>query len=217
MFVRIIHSHMLLLLAIAFVLFTIIGTLSHEAGHWLAARTLGYKAELHYGSTSYQLPDSINNADEPLNYHTLLVLKHHSMFITGAGPVQTMLTGIAGLIILYIRRRSVGLKAIDWLAVFFALFWLREAFNLFMSVSQKLLHNSSSYFGGDEAYLSELLELPIGFIPILLGVVGFIFAFIIVFKVIPKALRPTFIVSGLIGGCAGYGLWFHLLGPVLMP
>jgi hypothetical protein len=42
------------LLALGFIAFTVIGTVSHECGHYLAARCLGYKASLHYGSTSIQ-------------------------------------------------------------------------------------------------------------------------------------------------------------------
>ncbi len=35
---------------ITFMLFAVIGTLTHEYGHILAAKSFGYKTYLHYGS-----------------------------------------------------------------------------------------------------------------------------------------------------------------------
>ena len=37
----------------SFILFTVIGTLSHEFGHFIVGRYLGSKTSIHYGSTSW--------------------------------------------------------------------------------------------------------------------------------------------------------------------
>jgi len=58
-----------------------------------------------------------------------------------------------GLAIIFYRRQEIeklGLRAIDWLAIFLSLFWLREVFNLLMSLLDGLVGKRESYFGGDE-------------------------------------------------------------------
>jgi len=68
-----------------FVLLTIIGTLSHEATHYLVSKLIGLDPQLHYGSVSFN--DEINLSDKKsVNY-----LKFLSS--TVAGPFQTILTG----------------------------------------------------------------------------------------------------------------------------
>ena len=43
----------LLILTIGFILFTVIGTISHEYGHIIVAKSFGYETTLHYGSMNY--------------------------------------------------------------------------------------------------------------------------------------------------------------------
>ena len=48
-----------------------------------------------------------------------------SLFITIGGPLQTILTGTLGLLMLVLRRKSIyknGMKTLDWLFVFLSLF-----------------------------------------------------------------------------------------------
>ncbi|GHA37071.1 hypothetical protein GCM10007103_18010 [Salinimicrobium marinum] len=47
----------LIFLSLTFVLFTAIGTISHEYGHIVIAESLGYDTTLHYGSMNYNNPD----------------------------------------------------------------------------------------------------------------------------------------------------------------
>ena len=42
-----------LIIVIGFILFTIVGTQSHELGHILVAKFFGYKTSLNYGSMTY--------------------------------------------------------------------------------------------------------------------------------------------------------------------
>jgi hypothetical protein len=49
------------------------------------------------------------------------------------------------------------------------------------------------------------------------GIIGVIVLVIVTFKFIPKLQLMTFILSGIIGGVAGYLLWLEWLGPVIMP
>ncbi len=240
-----------IILTIAFILFTAIGTVSHEFGHIVVAKYFGYETSLHYGSMNYYPKGYLQDADlEAYNtltkdywhieyeswpneikekaekYGSILEERYWSeksnkgLFISMGGPVQTLLTGIIGLIILFLRRKSIhikGLKIIDWLAVFLSLFWLREIFNIVHSLGAEIISPNGSWFGGDEYYISKDLNLWPGTIPILLGTTGLLISVYIVFKIVPKNLRLTFILSGIIGGISGFILWMNIMGPKLLP
>ncbi len=228
----------LLFLVLTFILFTAIGTVSHEYGHIVIAESLGYNTTLHYGSMDYNNPDyykklseiyidnktaieNDNDFPQKAEYEKRLEkLESDRLLITIGGPLQTILTGTIGLLLIFLRRNKMeerGLNLIDWLAVFLSLFWLREVFNLTTSTASELLGPAGSYFGGDEKLISVLLNLWPGTISIILAVIGLIISLFIVFEIIPKKLRLTFILSGLTGGIFGFILWMNLLGPELLP
>ena len=225
------------MLTVAFMLFTVIGTLSHEYGHVIVAQKLGYNTTLHYGSMNYNsnLKDKITEIyienkteiDNETKFEQKTEFENgtkkltsDNLLISIGGPLQTILTGIIGLSILFWqkeKRKKYDLKLIDWLAIFLSLFWLREAFNFLMSIGNELVKPNGSYFGGDEKMISELLNLPIGTISILLGTLGIAISTFIIVRIVPTKLRITFILSGLIGGISGYILWMNILGPKILP
>lgn len=227
----------LLILSITFIVFTVVGTLSHEYGHIVVAKYLGYETELHYGSMNYDnnLQDKIDAiyfrnetsilSEKPFPEKELfekLIRKsfYNRLAINIGGPVQTILTGTVGLILLLFRRKKIienGMKIIDWLYVFLSLFWLREVFNLTMSVSSALLNGKKNYFGGDERKIAIMLEIPQGSIAIPLAIIGLGVALFVILKIIPKEQRLLFINSGILGGIAGFILWLRILGPIVMP
>lgn len=228
---------LLLILSITFIVFTVVGTLSHEYGHIVVAKYLGYETKLHYGSMNYDnnLQDQINEIyfrnetsilkGKPFpekELHEKLIRKsfYNKLAITVGGPVQTILTGTIGFILLLFRRKKIlenGMKILDWLYVFLSLFWLREVFNLTMSVASALLNGKKNYFGGDERKIAIMLEIPQGSIAIPLAIIGLLIAFFVIFKIIPKEQRLLFISSGFLGGIAGFILWLRILGPIVMP
>lgn len=178
-----------------------------------------------YWDTEYELwPDDVKVKFE--EYQNTLEERYwneksnKALYVTIGGPLQTILTGIIGLFILFLRRKSIqtkGLKIIDWLAVFLGLFWLREIFNLANSFGSELISPDERWFGGDEYYISEDLNLWSGTIPIILGIMGLLISVYIVFKIVPKNLRLTFILSGLIGGISGFIIWMKIIGPMILP
>jgi hypothetical protein len=234
-----------------FILFTAIGTVSHEYGHISVAKIYGYETSLHYGSMNYypkgysedkdlkalQLltrdylnieydawPEEIK--EKAKEYDTSLQKRYwnekpqRSLFITIGGPLQTVLTGTIGLIMLMVRRKSInlrGLEILDWLAIFLSLFWLREVFNLIASIFGEIISPDGNWFGGDELLISQGLHLWSGTVPIILATLGLIISVHIVFRIIPKKIRLTFILSGLIGGISGFILWMNLIGPKILP
>ncbi len=142
------------------------------------------------------------------------------LLITIGGPLQTILTGTIGLLILIWRRKSIyknGLKILDWLAIFLSLFWLREIFNLVTSIGGEIISPNGTWFGGDELYISQGLNLWPGTIPLILATIGIVIAIYVVFKIIPKKKRLTFILSGFIGGITGFILWMNIIGPKILP
>ncbi len=232
------HRKAFLIQTIAFVAFTIIGALTHEYGHIAVAKYLGYETTLHYGSMNYDIEQKYPELVKIYSNHKSEVesgapferkeeyisgmerLQAERFWIRIGGPAQTLLTGLLGLTILCLRRRRIhtyGLEGVDWLAVFLSLFWLREVFNLFMSVSMELISPDGSYFGGDERYISYYLNLGEGTVSIILGLLGLFVSIFVIFKIIPLPLRFTFIGSGLLGGILGYILWIKILGPLVLP
>ncbi|QYA24514.1 hypothetical protein G3I01_02985 [Gramella sp. MT6] len=219
-------------------LFTVIGTLSHEYGHILAARSLGYDATLHYGSMSYDnsaLTDRLDTIYLKNRYaiENDLTFDKREEFDRGmkelyaddfkvliGGPLQTIITGCIGLVILLLRRKRIhrlGMKLLDWVAVFLSLFWLREVFNLLHSVTFGIIFQEDYYFGGDEMYISEYYKWHPGTLPILSGIIGTGISVYVIFRIIPVKYRRVFILSGIIGGLTGFYVWFEILGPVLIP
>ena len=196
----------LLRLTLAFIVFTAIGIVSHEFGHILVAKYYGLETTLHFGSMSYDMGQ---------------IVDYSSFFwIALGGPMQTMLTGLLGLLIVLYRKEHInrnGLNLIDWVGVFLSLFWLRQVFNLMMSILIGFFFSNGSYFLGDEAILSEELNVWEGTIPISLGIIGLLISVYIVFRIVPRKLRFKFILSGLLGGTLGFIIWMKILGPLLLP
>lgn len=219
-------------------MFAAVGTVSHELGHLILAKSLGYETALHYGSVEYEnfsLSEKLSEIyrenkaaienetffDQRGEYEKCLSKSRSSeLLIAIGGPLQTLLTGTIGLSILFYRRKRIeknGMNLTDWLSVFLALFWLRQVFNVIMTISGEVISPDGSYFGGDEEYISKSLNLWPGTVSIVLGILGSILAVLVVFKVVPRQLILTFVLSGLIGGVIGFVLWMNILGPRILP
>lgn len=123
-----------LYVVLAFIAFTIIGTLSHELGHIAMAKYLGYQTYLSYGSmyydvkgfdddedvkkhkdlfkkNSYEIEKELPFDDEELLIYYLNRIKEKypvsekdGLFVTIGGPSQTILTCLLGLLILFFRK-----------------------------------------------------------------------------------------------------------------
>ena len=187
---------------------SVIGTISHEYGHYVIAKAYGYDARINYAKT-YWTPKN----DE-------IVSAEKSFYITLGGPLQTMLTGTIGLVLLYIFRgrfhKKDRLSLIQWILVFLSLFWLRQTANLCVWLSRGLWKGEFST-SEDEIRMAEYLGLPYWSITALTGLIGAIVLAMVIFKVIPAKQRLTIVLAGLAGGMTGYILWLILLGKYVMP
>ena len=219
-------------------LFTVIGTVCHEYGHIIFAKCLGYETTLHYGSASwdrnngweeyrsissefaYKIQNDLPFPEKDKYERIISKLRNDSLIILIGGPLQTIITGLIGLTIILIRRKTIrknGLKLIDWLSVFLSLFWLREVFNVTRSMALGIIKGTGSYFGGDEAKISMILDLPIVVIPVIMGILGLVVTLFVIFIIVPNDKRLTFITGGLIGGISGFVLWMNVIGPKILP
>jgi len=194
-----------LYITLGFIAATVVGTLSHESGHYLAALINGCSPELHYGSVSY-------HCERQLSWN-------YSMFLTASGPFQTMITGLIGFMLL---RRSTNntttsdLTFIQWIFVFLALFPLRQLFNLGFEIVY-FLQTGNMGNSSDELRLDRMLEIEKGTISFLLAGLSAILIYHVIFRYIPSKNRLTFILGGLTGGILGFLLWLKYLGKFILP
>ncbi len=224
-------------LMLTFIVMTVIGTVSHELGHYSAAKLLGYDASINYRSASYwndDLSEYFNDIFHKYSFeiknklpftekeeYYALIEKHHknTFFITLGGPLQTMLTGTLGVILLLINRKKYikvnSVSVSGWVVIFMSLFWLRQTANMCMSVFSYLLKGRIS-LKGDETKLALYLNLNIWTIEVITGLVGII-VLLIILKLIPKRLLVTFILAGCVGGVLGFYLWLIKFGQYIMP
>lgn len=230
----------LFLFIFCFIIFTVIGTISHEFGHIIVAKNLGYKTKLHYGSMSFKEQNNLENQkiielfkkneiaiknnidfDDKKQFEKLVMnQKNNSLLIDLGGPIQTVFTGLFGFIFLIFRLKYNKYKFsnFDWFLVFLSLFWLRQVFNPIISISRRFIRGKGNYFGrSDETQISQFFELPKGTLDIILGFIGLLICSYVILVLIPKENRFTFLISGLIGGSLGFYIWMYKIGPILLP
>ncbi len=229
---------LLISLVLTFIAFTIIGTQTHEFGHYAAATYLGMKPSLHYQSVEFGEDSNTNELEEislqfekeidakkdfPLRkrYEALeKILNEKDFYSRLWGPLQTMITGTIGFILILIYRKKIlkadALSKLQWLFIFLSLFWLREVFNTFVALVIFFVKGKRAFYG-DEFILSEELNLHQFTIPIIAALIGFIICGIVTFKFVPLPQRKIFITAGFVGGIIGYILWMYILGPWLIP
>jgi len=230
-----------------FMLFTVIGTLTHEMGHIAVAKYYGLDTELHYGSMNYfdegeredkdviryfeifknnikaiQKKEDFKEQDEYLRLDKLLDERYppikHSIFILIGGPLQTILTSFLGMLILYYRKPKQHIK-------FKLLDWLGVFLSLFIlrevfnvvMAIYRTIVFSESNFYGDEFRISRYYELNEWIIPVITFILGILISLYVIFKVVPIKYRITFIASGLAGGILGFLIWFGGVGKILLP
>lgn len=225
---------------LGFVAFTVIGTLTHELGHIAMAKALGYNTTFHYGSMNYDSKEIPKDIKEIAQRNKNAISKGENFpgkdrweevrndrikdrfLISLGGPLQTMVTGTIGLFFLYRRKDSIkktGLKFADWILIFLSLFWLRELSNLMMGVIRSILHGHFNPFLGrsDEIRLARHLDIWEGSVSLPLAIVALAVGLYVIFRIIPKSLRFTFILAGFFGGLFGFWFWLMWLGPIVMP
>lgn len=197
-------------LLFAFIIETVLLTLTHEYGHYVVARYLGYDASISYGSTNWWVHTApqhpINPADD--------------FYITLGGLCQTMMTGIIGSVLLFYFRKSFEsanqLSIRQWTLVFVSLFVVRPVVNIVVGLGRYVFTGEFSK-RGDEIKIAHYLQIPELMVLTIVAIIGAAIVSLIIFKFIPVKQRLTFIASAVLGGSTGYVLWLVLLGKYILP
>ncbi|RYJ40472.1 hypothetical protein [Flavobacterium beibuense] len=229
------HFRLFIYVVLGFIVFTIIGAVTHEAGHYIVAKKLGYEAKIRYASMHYENTDyeTFRNFhfknEEVLKSRTdKAVMKKYSILmhkarksanlVTLGGPVQTIITGTLGFLLLWFNRKKIGnkLTLLQWSFVFMAFFWTRQVANFFIGLYFLVIRGEWTS-QGDETNISEYFRLPIWSLNAITATIAIVLLLIVVFKLIPKQQRFTFILGGLTGSIIGFPLWMKLLGPAILP
>ena len=227
-----------LFLFLSFILFTVIGTLIHECGHYFAGKLVGISSTVHYSYTDLEEFPGHPEADEiyikykeqikakqdfPLKQRFETLVKDSDekyFYFTIGGPLQTMLTGTIGLLLMIFYRKSFfttnTLNVRQWLLVFISLFWLRELAN-FAVMMAMLLFTNKRFFYSDEVKMAQYFGWHFTSLTIITAIIALLIGLTVTFKFVPTSQRKTFIAAGFAGGIAGYILWLYILGPIILP
>lgn len=227
-----IQPKLLLHLIAAFFLFTIIGTLSHEAGHWLAIREYAKPGSAHidYRSFSWEDKDGLSdtiiafdyNAHSPQEqreYENLFKkYVNRQVRCSAGGPLLTIITGLIGVILLIVSKKTTlkiqPLSNRRWLYVFLALFWLRPVYILLAWI---LMLFTGGRSGSDEIQIAAFLGIPSWITIVTAGLAGTAVVLYVFFRHIPQTIRPTFLLAAVTGCPVSYIMWFYIIGPRVMP
>lgn len=180
------------------------GTLFHELGHYISGIIIGYHPVLQYKQTVYTTPAT-----------NIFFEKYQTGWIItiASGIFVNVSIGCLGYFMLIRGRRGE-----KW-NVFYAVlsfFWSREIVNLGLDLIVKQLFVSAEHLS-DEQNISNLLSLPENTFSIILGLVGILICSHVVFGLLPKSRRVSFITFGFLGSFCGYLFWFKFLGPIILP
>ncbi|WP_128414293.1 hypothetical protein [Chryseobacterium sp. Leaf394] len=226
-----------LILAFTFIIMTVAGTLSHELGHYAVAEYLGYDARIDYQSMhtendvrrkyldstfekySFEIKNNLSFPGKQ-NYDTKRKeYRSDRIKILAGGPLQTMITGTIGFVLLLAYRKKIfsvnKTTVTGWLLVFCSLFWLRQTANSFMWTAGYIFTGEKS-MRADELRLARYLDFNIWTIHSITGILGLIVLFTIL-SLFPKNQVLTFISAGLVGGILGFYLWLMKFGQYILP
>lgn len=232
-----IHLKTFVYLVLTFIVMTAVGTVTHELGHYSVAKSLGRDATINYKSVSlqndslsmyfndtfhkysYEIKNKLDFPGKDKYLNTIKKFQKENFLITLGGPLQTILTGTIGFIVLLCNRKKYikvdRITTYGWILIFISLFWLRQTANLCMSIFSYLLKGRVPH-NGDETKLALYLNLNIWSIEVITALLGVI-VLLIILKIIPKKLLVTFILAGSVGGVLGFYLWLVKFGQYIMP
>lgn len=235
--IKLIKPKLFLGLTLTFVLFTIIGTISHELAHYFVGKQLGFSVQFHYNRVSYnnhpileylskitknylyELKNNIRFSEKENYIKKSKSLNYQQFLFTIVGPIQTIITGTFGLVLFLIYKKKQiknnHISLLGWFLIFLTLFWLRQIFNTITSL-YKYFRFDKLPTQSDEAKINDYLNLPHFTTEFTSAFIGCIILFVIL-KNIPRKLILTFLLSGLIGGILGYYLWFYEIGKLIFP
>ncbi|AMS26700.1 hypothetical protein AEM51_06370 [Bacteroidetes bacterium UKL13-3] len=229
-YIKMLLKSILVIVSVVFVV--ILGTLSHEFGHYIMAKHLGYESSLNYAHTIYvdkhnvefvkysfdKYQNYINKGLSFPNSDKYYFLKNKyfrdGFLITLNGILTTIVISIIGLNIAVYSDKN-DKRNITYLGAFFCLFILRQPCNFFIGLLNSLILDKPNH--SDEIKLASALHIPslsLEFITSLLAI--FMYHRLMNLKVF-KNIKVFVSFHILFGGITGYYLWLYKFGHVLLP
>ncbi len=206
-----------------YVLFLIVipvGTILHETGHYLAAKSCGVVPTFHYNRVSYnyQLEDKyhLDLSRYATELESLLIT--NDLIVTLRGVLTSLFLGLLGLIYLIIYRpRLFTLSPMDWIAIFLSTFLLRQVYILVMEIAWSFDLINPSFT--DERKLAGYLMINALFFSFILvaPAITWIIGYCHVIASLTMRRKLLLSLSCLLGTGMGYFFWFVLLGQLVFP
>jgi len=201
------------------------GHLTHELGHYSVARLLGYDAKINYKSTKII---DLNPVFRELAYEhqkkTFTSVDeekkkkiHKDYILTFAGgPLITIIMGCTGFLIfmLHHAREKDILSIYSLLSISISLHWLRFPVNYLITLFYLLIGKITFC---DETIIANYFDINEFWITTPLAIFGLIVLTCISYYLYKLRLFKIFISCLTLVGCISYGLWFYLLGPLVLP
>ena len=217
-----INTKLFFYIFIGFIMLTIVGVLSHEYAHYIAARLCGFKL----AHTSYAYT-RLGAANDTMIHHNIDRSFYQSakeqrpyLFTFIAGPLETIAVGTLGFILLVVHRRSyfksTALNLKQWILIFLSLLWLRPVLFLVGAIHSMSTATALS-MGNDEGKVAKYLHINSLWVFFVPGFIGCTIIITVIIKYIPQKERLTFICAGITGAIAGSWIWLDKFGPMIMP
>ena len=187
-----------------FILATVIGTLSHELGHYFAALYYNLHPTLHFGFTEW---DDTGLSAETINKVTPVV--------TLWGILVTVVVGTSGFLLTLPFKNKISNHITYYTFPVLAFFYSRQIFVFALSLVNGNFSNPDIN-SGDEIKLALLWGMNGSSISVTLAFIAVLICSLTVL-LLPKEKRLTFLIYGFAGSVLGYLLWYRLLGPWLLP
>jgi hypothetical protein len=175
-----------------------IGTLTHELGHFAVAKCIGIKPIMHYGSCTYL------NADGQITKMSIFLLN-------ASGPIFTIAFGSIGFISQFTGIPDLPIRILINRTL--ALFWVRE---VLVCIIYMVFHCLGITWHGDEVRCADILGMNPAYLILLFGLFGLFISVYTLFYY-SKLDQKEFTIGAFIGSVVGGVLWFSWIGPILLP